>query len=88
MKKMSVCDVGHIDGLAMYLKCKAHPPTNEVVSRLNENENDAICSYGYIRKSHVCWFPGAEPPDRHLRQQRLTQRAIALELSLFAKWRV
>ena len=59
-----------------------------MVSRLNEN--NAICSYGCDRKFRVCWFsvrnaedagryvpPGAEPTDRHLRQQRRTQRAIA-----------
>jgi hypothetical protein len=59
-----------------------------MVSRLNEN--DGFCSYGCDRKFRVCWYsvrnaedagryvpPGAEQTDRHLRQQRRTQRAIA-----------
>jgi hypothetical protein len=60
---------------------------NEVVSRLNEN--DGFCSYGRNRKFRVCWYssnaedagryvpPSAEQTDRHLRQQRRTQRAVA-----------
>jgi hypothetical protein len=69
-------------------KLQLLPPNNEVVSRLNEN--DGFCSYGCDRKFHVCWYSvrnaedagryvplGAEQTDRHLRQQRRTQRAIA-----------
>jgi len=80
--------VGYTSGLANHLNCKASICFPEVVSRLNEN--DGFCSYGCDRKFRVCWYsvrnaedagryvpPGAEQTDRHLRQQRRTQRTIA-----------